>query len=405
MKKQKPIFILAGNSSYNNKGCEAIVRGTVKILRSCFGDSKFIILSHFRSKKQFEEQKLKETDKDIIHKKAFIFSNLKPLRVIQKIILKFLGSKIRQHILYKEIIPYLKECKIVLSVGGDNYSLDYKKPKLFVDLDNLVISYKKPIIIWAGSVGPFSKLPRYENYMRKHLGKISGIFAREAETINYLNRIGVFKNVKRTADPAFLLQAKEPNKNLKIKKRAIGINLSPLMAKYATGGNLKKWTEIAVKIIKEISVKTKKPIYLIPHVVDPKSDDHDFLKKVLSLIDDPKKEIYLISDNLNAAEIKWVISKMFVFAGARMHSVIAALSSGVPALSFSYSIKSKGIIKDIYEDNCFCLDLNNLKPFLVAEKVNKIILNRDFLTKKINLKIPTIKELAMNGGKYLKELI
>ena len=70
--------------------------------------------------------------------------------------------------------------------------------------DRRYASYKKPIIIWGASVGPFSKFPKYEQYMKNHLNKINGIFAREAETMDYLFKIGVFKNVRRVADPAFL---------------------------------------------------------------------------------------------------------------------------------------------------------------------------------------------------------
>lgn len=36
MDEERPLFILAGNAAYENRGCEAIIRGTVKRLRdSC----------------------------------------------------------------------------------------------------------------------------------------------------------------------------------------------------------------------------------------------------------------------------------------------------------------------------------------------------------------------------------
>jgi hypothetical protein len=35
-------FLLLGNASYLNRGCEAILRGTVKILRSAFGECRFV---------------------------------------------------------------------------------------------------------------------------------------------------------------------------------------------------------------------------------------------------------------------------------------------------------------------------------------------------------------------------
>lgn len=60
----KSSFVLVGNSSYLNKGCEAIVRGTTHILRNSFGESRFYNAN-------FDEQNPphipQETDKDIIH--------------------------------------------------------------------------------------------------------------------------------------------------------------------------------------------------------------------------------------------------------------------------------------------------------------------------------------------------
>jgi len=404
--EKRPLFILAGNGPYDNKGCEAIAKGTIKILRFYFDNPRFVILSYYKSRKQFENQKKAESDKDIIHKKALIIHRFKPFRFFQKITLELLPYKLRSRIIYKEIMPYFKDCLAVLSIGGDNYSLDYGKPTLFTDLDDLVLSRKKPIIIWGASVGPFNKMLKYENYMKAHLKKINGIFVRETASIGYLASLGINKNVWLVADPAFLLQ---PFKTDKIKEKipqgAIGINLSPLMAKYATNNNLKKWLEKSADIVKEVSIKTKRPIYLIPNVVGSQTNDYEFLKKVLFRIGKQGKAINLVPPDLNAAETKWLINKMFVFAGARTHSIIAALSSGVPALSFAYSLKAKGINKDVYGNDYFCLNSKELTPTLVAEKIEKMIKQREQLKKKIKANLPEIENLALQGGKYLKQII
>jgi colanic acid/amylovoran biosynthesis protein len=55
------------------------------------------------------------------------------------------------------MLPYLDDAAAVLSVGGDNYSLDYGVPKLFTDLDDIVLEKKKPLAIWGASVGPFQR--------------------------------------------------------------------------------------------------------------------------------------------------------------------------------------------------------------------------------------------------------
>lgn len=408
MEENKNTFILAGNGPYENRGCEAIARGTTKILRHYFDDPKFTALSFYSSKRQFEEQVAAETDRDITHKKTFIFNRAITSRLFNKLTLSLLGQKHRTKVIYGEMIPYLEKSCAVLSVGGDNYSFDYGKPVFFTDLDELVLAEKKPLIIWGASVGPFSKYPRYESYMKEHFHKITGIFARETITVEYLASIGITKNVYRVADPAFLMDAVKPPEykfNEEILNGAIGINLSPLMADFVSGGNLKKWAENCVKIIKEIANQFRRPIFLIPHVTSSHSNDYTFMKKILSLIDEPKNMISLLPDNLSAGETKWIISKMFVFIGSRTHSVISALSSGVPALSLVYSIKGKGIIRDFYNSDKFFIEKRELTPDMVVQKTKELIKEHAAIKGKINSTLPNIERLALSAGKHLKDII
>lgn len=55
----------------------------------------------------------------------------------------------------------------------------------------------------------------------------------------------------------------------------------------------------------------------------------------------------LDSNSLNYCQIRFVISKCRCFIGARTHSVISAYSTCTPAIALGYSIKSKGIAKDL----------------------------------------------------------
>ena len=58
-------FLLVGDGRYSNRGCEAIVRGTVEVLSRVFTDSKFI-LSPFGA--HIEEDAESETDNRIEHR-------------------------------------------------------------------------------------------------------------------------------------------------------------------------------------------------------------------------------------------------------------------------------------------------------------------------------------------------
>ena len=406
MDRDRPIFILAGNGPYDNRGCEAIVRGTTKILRNYFQDPLFLCVSALK-KSELERQLKIENDPGIIHKKMNIDKYFGKKSLLQRIIFKFDKRK-KKYLLCEEMLPYLNDSVAVLSVGGDNYSLDYGIPRLFTDLDDVVLEKKKPLILWGASVGPFDKLPEYERYMCDHLRTITGIFARESVTVDYLSKKGITDNVNQVADPAFLMDPVKPqedSKSLTIEDGAIGINLSPLMANYVTGGDIPQWEQIAANLISTIAKETSRPIYLIPHVTIPASNDFAFLEKVLNLTDTQiNPEIHLISTDYNAAETKWIISQMTLFAGARTHSTIAALSSYIPTLSFAYSIKAKGINRDIFGHENYCLSPDQLTPEVVTTRIESMLTSQDLIKMELEEKIPLIQKKAMNAGKYLKDL-
>lgn len=414
MDEDQPLFILAGNCPYVNRGCEAIVRGTVKILREYFQDPQFICISHFQNGIQFRKQCEQENEDTITHlaswelsKKGVLRSFWKP-ETWQAVYQYFFDRDDAFFAIYRDMLPFLDNASAVLSIGGDNYSLDYEVPTLYTSLDDLVLAHEKPLVIWGASVGPFSAMPEYERYMSDHLRKITGIFARESATVKYLESIGITRNVYPVADPAFVMEPLEPagiEENLPIEKGAIGLNLSPLMAKYVSGGDLEGWTRVAASIISELAQTTEMPVYLIPHVTTLNSDDFMFLQKTVSQIPDKNRNITLVPPVYNAAETKWIISQMALFAGARTHATIASLSSGVPTLSFAYSIKARGINRDIFGHTRYCVDPEEMEAKTVTERILSLLDGASGIKRDLHERIPGVQSSAMHAGHELKRIV
>ncbi len=147
------------------------------------------------------------------------------------------------------------------------------------------------------------------------------------------------------------------------------------------------------------------PTYLIPHVTIPISNDHEFMQRALSLINDENDDIILISPGYNAAETKWLISRMTLFAGARTHSTIAGLSSGVPTLSFAYSIKAQGINRDIFGHTDYCLDPTDLDTEGVASRITSMLDESAAIRNDLAGRIPGVQRAALSAGMGLKHLI
>lgn len=405
----KNLFILAANGPYSNRGCEAINRGTVKILRHHFDGAQFLNYSLFGKESLCRQQSL-EKDPNISHDEIWGCRRRFDNAWFMTNILRRTFPGVLKHLFYRNMKPYLAQAKAVLAVGGDNYSLDYSgRPIVCTELDDLVTSRGKPLIIWGASVGPFSKDPAYEKYMIKHLRKVY-VFARESLTQDYLNHHGLVENVYKVADPAFLLDPVEPGRDkldIPFDNGAIGINISPLLAMYNNDGNLDKWAAESAKIVESIIAKTGRSIYLIPHVtgIDAYRDDYGFLCNVARFLDQKKARVFVVPNTLDAAETKWVISKMCLFAGARTHSTIASLSSCVPTLSFGYSVKSRGINQDVYGHTEFCLHAKELSPDTVADRVLEMLSNSKNIEEQLRTSIPRMKEYALSAGDILKKIL
>ncbi|HEG42723.1 MAG TPA: polysaccharide pyruvyl transferase family protein [Phycisphaerales bacterium] len=409
MTNKKPLFILAGNGSNYNRGCEAIFRGTRRILTENFDKTRLLIVNSYLSNEDFKIQSSDDTDSSHVY--GFM---RKPYKRFDRYwflykTMRVVTPKSVKHVMYKDIVNWGKDASAVLALGGDNYSLDGGvPPTLCTDLDILVRSMGIPMVIWGASVGPFIKLPEYEKYMAKHLKDVH-IMAREPETVRYLANLGLTENVYRVGDPAFLMESREPEGiDFQIEPDSIGLNLSPLMARFIkrTAGSPDKWKNLSAEILNNIIKKTDRNIYLIPHVMGyPGNNDYLFLKDVLSQVSDKSERVTLIPPIYSAPELKWIISKMAIFAGARMHSTIAAFSSFIPTLSFAYSIKAKGMNEDIFGHNNYCISPEDLCPEVVVEKIKFILRDSSDITEHLKKRIPEVKDLAMYAGRILKEIV
>ena len=64
----------------------------------------------------------------------------------------------------------------------------------------------------------------------------------------------------------------------------------------------------------------------------------------------------------NCMELKGIISQCSFFVGARTHATIAAYSTGVPTLVVGYSVKARGIARDLFgTEDGYVLPVQQLK--------------------------------------------
>lgn len=398
-------FLLAGNGLYNNRGCEAIIRGTVQVLSGAFGADTLFTVASFGEQEDFKRQQNGEADPRVSH-----FLIRKSDRKLSAEYLKsWLNRKLKIPLdwsLY-ELPQEETEFAAALEVGGDNYSLDYSLPMPFLRLDRKILERGLPLVHWGSSIGPFSSNPDIERKMAEHLKKFTVIYVRETRSRKYLESLGL-RNLVQVADPAFLMEPVEVP-GLELPGSFIGLNFSRHTAKRGAGGELDSWTAICADVVERVSDRTGMPVVLIPHVYSFgdkgrfASQDRQFMREVLERVRGGR-DVSLLSPDLGAAQVKWVISKSQVFAGARTHSTIAAISTCVPTISLAYSMKAFGINEDVFGSLDYCIDVKKMgeNPDELPTRIARVLEERSAVAARLNSVVPGLKMLALKAGEDLK---
>ena len=390
-------FLLVGHGGSHNRGSEAIIRTTVNLLNEEFSFPDIRIASiDFHNEKRIN---FGANVKIIPIFTPFKAKNNWNIFRLFLNVFRFFRNRIR----YFYFISHFKNADAVLSIGGDNFTSGFLS--MFLDFNDLAKKFHKKLIIWAASIGPFAD--HYEEQkVLDNLRRADLITVRETQTLNYLEEKGGFQNIKLTADPAFLLKPSlvASKKTVIGTENIIGLNISPLIPQY--GGKSHKYViDETIKFIKN-SLKDNFQVLLIPHENKLKewNNDYEFMRPIYDYCRLTGK-INLIPPVYNAMQTKSIISRCRFFIGARTHSVISALSSGVPTISISYSAKSKGIHIDIYGNEDLLFNVKDFSAAVINQKMAIMQKKESDLRDLLQLKIPVMKERAISNIKYLKELM
>jgi len=326
-------WILYGHGGSGNHGCEAIVRTVLKILQS--NDAELLSLNQHEDQKYGIDGIIKI--KSAITVKHNIFD--------PNFISAYLKLKLFHRYEYIDALPYIQAIEkypnsaCALSIGGDNYC--YGDTTVYACLNKMYNDRGIKTAMIGCSIEPkVIKNPKVTTDLRKY----SFIIARESITYNALLEAGL-SNAVLYPDPAFQLDRVDlPLPEGFVEGNTVGINMSHVVEE---GG---KTNDITIRnyerLIEDIIDKTDMGIALIPHVVWPEKDDRITMQRLFEKYAHSGR-VVMIEDH-NCMELKGYIARCRFMVAARTHASIAAYSSSVPTLVVGYSVKAKGIAKDLF---------------------------------------------------------
>lgn len=382
------VMYLHGGSG--NHGCEAIVNSTCHMLKDI---PKLLVTNSEQEDKTYSLEPLC----DILQEKKIaehFFAHVwyYAWRAVFHDPESFMRYRFRE-VLGKKRAP------LYLSVGGDMYCYELSKKEAIV-ANSTFNKAGARTVLWGCSIEP--ELLQ-EPEMVEDMKRYALITPRESITEQALIAAGVKENVKRYPDPAFALRPEKVRLPGGFREGAvIGINISPMIIRYEnepgiTIANYKK-------LIDHILQTTQDSVALIPHVMWKNNDDRLTLAELYRGYGGNER-VFLFPD-MSCQRIKYVISKCRAFIGARTHATIAAYSSCVPTLVVGYSVKARGIARDLFgTEEHYVLPVQSLQTSdALIEAYEWLMHEENMIRTKLHKVMPAYCASAVKAGEEIYKL-
>jgi len=236
----------------------------------------------------------------------------------------------------------IRSYDFIVDLGGDTFS---DKPNILYSLSHIIVlflmmSLDKKYIILSQTIGVFPFTQILARYILKNATRIS---VRDYISAQRLYSLGI-NQITIAPDIAFLIN----HNRIDTKNFIIGFNVSPLICKVQIPHSF-------VKLINKLSDFAE--ILFIPHVVAPVKrtkimrlrDDRVVLKQIYENFED-RDNVSLV-DSFD--DIGDSIAKCDLFIGGRFHSVVYAISLGIPSILLGYSEKAESFASYFDFKDCY----------------------------------------------------
>jgi colanic acid/amylovoran biosynthesis protein len=431
-----------------NKGDAAIIIATVQLIKSIDNNAEINMFSTYgiKDKRFVEDHKIIKNYASTLYPGCFhdpeiLWGNSDKSRIISFFLI-FLKSTFllitKKNILLK--IFYKKEeikainsfldSDIIISKGGSYLTTQNTSIRQTLSFIRMLYPfivakrYNKKMYIFSQSLGPVKG--RFNQWLfKKVLKNVNKIYLRESlclEKYKSVKFLCKYVYCKVIPDTAFYLKSDSSDSSslpINISKYNVGYTLVDHAFKYILSDierdiKINKYKNSIIDSMKFLIDNYNADIHIFPQVlVDNSFKGHNDIKiskeiKESFIGTKYENKVNFYNENLSPLELRNAYSKMKIFIGTRLHSVIFSLSVGVPSINISYhGTKSQGILNNIKYFEKFVLDIDTISADYIIKKIKELIKNRKFLSdhlksevNKINLKLEeAMKELIFEQNK------
>lgn len=282
-----------------------------------------------------------------------------------------------------QLLRKIKECSMIYDfTSGDSFSDIYGSSRVLKSelLKTIVLLSGTKLVLGPQTYGPFANtLPR--NWAKWILRRADVVYARDDISADYVKEL-TGRDAARVIDVAFALpyHREEPQEH----PLQVGINVSGLLwnggyTKDNQFGLRTDYQQYCMELVRWLKSMDAK-VHLIGHVLSESVPVEDDLHAAQKLNERCGGKCVIAPRFATPMEAKRYIAGMDVFVGARMHSTIAAISSGCATIPFAYSRKFKGLYQTL--DYPYVVEACEIKTDEALRLTQEWILDRAELTRR-----------------------
>lgn len=272
----------------------------------------------------------------------------------------------------------------------------------------------KPVLLTSQGVGPFENI--LDKLVASTFFRMSAFLGvRDADkSAGVMRKLGARSaRIWQTGDDALLCPELSDNEiialldaeGLNCKEMLIGVNIRDASA-YSSNSCEKGVDNLAASLA-AIASRHKARLVFIPISYDKLDDDRKSAEIIASMIGNDTP-VTIVQNERSAAELRALISRMYICVGISYHFLLFALSANVPAVGLFrnnyYRQKQTGLL-DLFDQHENCIDVTGASVDDLTEKLDHLIDERSNLSLKLERANSQLAEKTMTARTEFTRII